>query len=673
MVEIFKKLNFRALTETYNCSNGLRINFSLVDDLVPDCGPDAEDEKLLENIKQNELHSCAKRDQFPCKIGHPRCFNIYDICKYRLNDMSHLIPCRSGEHLENCNDFECNMMFKCPSSYCIPWGYVCNSEWNCPSGFDELNSVCGSTRQCYNLYKCVQSQICIHLNDICNGVTDCPHKEDESYCSLNNVICPLTCKCLTYAIQCIKLNLNVDIFKKAFPFHVVSIEMSQNYSTLYFLKFFKFVTTLILVKNEIEQLCGKLPSFQYLFVLDAGFNNIKRITSYCIIDAYFLKILRLNNNKVSLIFSHAFVNLTSIQLIDLSQNLLYSFTSKMVINSCVRVLSLINNNIKIIELSNLKLDMLKINNYHFCCVMIKTAQCSAQMPWYISCADLLGNLKIKGFLYSTCGSIILFNIFTMASQMFLRTQKISGFDITVLSINITDIMYGFSLFILCVADSYFQRHFLLHAPEWKFSLTCLVVFTTVLSYNFSSSFLLSFLSLQRYMIVIYPLRTKFKEIKFIKSFIFWVFISIFFFSFAAALFTRYYYKLIPFHLCFPFLDPSKSVFVMKFFTWMTLIAHTCTIIFMLIVNLLTIKATQNTEINQQNIISKNRSHSTMIIQTIVFFISSIVCWIPCDITYMICIFLERYSIEIIIWIVVVVSPTKSIINPIIFTIIKFKK
>ena len=81
--------------------------------------------------------------------------------------MNHLIPCRTGEHLENCNEFECSMLFKCPSYHCIPWGYVCDSKWDCPDGFDE--HICGSKRQYHNMYKCTQSQICIHLNDVCNS------------------------------------------------------------------------------------------------------------------------------------------------------------------------------------------------------------------------------------------------------------------------------------------------------------------------------------------------------------------------------------------------------------------------------------------------------------------------------------------------------------------------
>ena len=332
--ETHKKLTFVAETKTYNCTNGLRIHFSMVNDLVPDCRPDAEDEEFLKNVKHNQLYTCFDKNQIPCRIGHPRCFNISDICTYRLDELNNLIPCRTGEHLQNCIDFECNMLFKCPNSHCIPWGYVCESKWDCPCGSDE--HICGSKRQCHNLYKCTQSQICIHLNDVCNNLTDCPYKEDEKYCSLNKISCPLNCQCLTFAIQCMELNFTVDELWKSLPFHVISIKESLNYTTLHFLKLLKFVSILILARNDLEVFCGKLPQLIYCFALDISFNNVQMISPYCLTDAYFLEVVTLNNNKLSVIFPGAFVNLTSLHLLDLSQNLLHFFTSNMLINSNVR-------------------------------------------------------------------------------------------------------------------------------------------------------------------------------------------------------------------------------------------------------------------------------------------------------------------------------------------------
>ena len=189
----------------------------------------------------------------------------------------------------------------------------------------------------------------------------------------------------------------------------------------------------------------------------------------------------------------------------------------------------------------------------------------------------------------------------------------------------------------------------------KSSPICVSIFTTVVYFNLFSSFLLSFLSLQRYMIVIYHLMTKFKEIKFVKKCIFLAFITTFSLSLTLALITRYYYKLIPFYLCLPFFDPSKSLFTIIMFTWLIYIIHVCAIIFMVTVHRLTIKGIHDAKINLDIRISMKQSFSAINIQMIVFITSGIICWIAADITYITCIFLERYSIEMIIWIVAAVN------------------
>ena len=167
--------------------------------------------------------------------------------------------------------------------------------------------------------------------------------------------------------------------------------------------------------------------------------------------------------------------------------------------------------------------------------------------------------------------------------------------------------------------------------------------------------------------------TKFKEIKFVKKCIFLTFIFIFSLSLVITLFTKNNYKLMPFHLCFPFLDPSNSVLIIKIHTWMIFIIHVCAIISMATVYRLTLKAVHNANDNLDIRISKKKSYSAINIQLIVFITSSIICWIATDITYITCIFLERYSIEMIIWIVAAVSPINSLINPVMFTIMKFRE
>ena len=109
----------------FTCQNRMIIDEKLVNDLVVDCGSEAEDEPQLKALllKQDKV-SCINSYQLPCKEGHSRCYNITDIFKYQLNEFNHLTPCRTGDHLQSCREFECNSMFKCTQSYCLLW-FLC--------------------------------------------------------------------------------------------------------------------------------------------------------------------------------------------------------------------------------------------------------------------------------------------------------------------------------------------------------------------------------------------------------------------------------------------------------------------------------------------------------------------------------------------------------------------
>ena len=131
------------LLNILKCTNGDIVDMILVDDLVPDC-KGAEDERKLQNLLvSGKIYECPQPHQIPCRKGHSRCFNINDICVYRLNKYKHIVPCRTGEHMEECKTFECNKKFKFPGYYCIPFAYICDGKWDCPNGVDESVTNCG--------------------------------------------------------------------------------------------------------------------------------------------------------------------------------------------------------------------------------------------------------------------------------------------------------------------------------------------------------------------------------------------------------------------------------------------------------------------------------------------------------------------------------------------------
>ena len=243
-------------TGFFLCDDGQLISNVLVNDLVADCGPKGEDEVVLSKRHINDTnYQCHLKYQIPCRKGHVRCYNVSEICTFKLNEISVLHPCRTGEHLQNCVQFECNMMFKCPYYYCIPWSYVCDGKWDCPGGIDELQN-CHEGRMCKNMFKCRLSHICIHLGDICNGHFDCPQRDDENMCSLNGQTCPSDCQCLTFVLRCFNITSFRINSERYLPYYILNITSSPQ----------EFVETILKRTNILISLFVENQKQPYLTV-----------------------------------------------------------------------------------------------------------------------------------------------------------------------------------------------------------------------------------------------------------------------------------------------------------------------------------------------------------------------------------------------------------------------
>ena len=81
---------------------------------------------------------CLVPGDLDCVEMNKKCFNVTSMCIYMLNFNNSLTPCKNGRHLEHCKTLKCDSLFKCIFAYCIPWSYVCNGQWDCPRGNDEL-------------------------------------------------------------------------------------------------------------------------------------------------------------------------------------------------------------------------------------------------------------------------------------------------------------------------------------------------------------------------------------------------------------------------------------------------------------------------------------------------------------------------------------------------------
>ena len=298
--------------DMFTCKDNSTIDMSLLNDMISDCGPTAEDEPILKALLTNGSSvDCPSEGQFPCRSGHSKCYTYDQICIYKLDQLNNLYPCRTGSRIEECKEFECHQHYKCPRFYCIPWTYVCDGKWDCPYGYDEKEEHnCGLQRKCKGMLKCLVAQICVHLYDICNDYPDCSFKDDEDLCELKCATCPQKCVCFYFAMKCeIVTKQLLDLSNS--PYAAIHIS-SFLVSSITFIKDHKFFSVLNMSCNFVAHICVSLNYLYFLKVVDFSWNNLEKLPQGCFQELTFLLRNELQNNKISLIEMRSFMNLGQI-------------------------------------------------------------------------------------------------------------------------------------------------------------------------------------------------------------------------------------------------------------------------------------------------------------------------------------------------------------------------
>ena len=105
--------------------------------------------------------------------------------------------------------------FQCPvNGYCLPVYVRCNGVNDCPGREDEAG--CDSYT-CPGFYRCRGSTVCLHAKHVCDTQVQCPQHDDEQFCELTcpqefcelncpqeicELICPSECTCFGWSFVC---------------------------------------------------------------------------------------------------------------------------------------------------------------------------------------------------------------------------------------------------------------------------------------------------------------------------------------------------------------------------------------------------------------------------------------------------------------------------------------
>ncbi len=671
---------------TFTCTKyEMDINANFLDDLVPDC-ISAADEPLLKNLlRHKNVSNCTQQHHIPCFQGHKRCFDVENICTFELNVHGFLIPCRTGSHLESCEAFECNMKFKCKGFYCIPWAYVCNGKWDCPFGFDEdKKQNCKSHRKCTQLYRCRESFICIHVGDLCDEKADCPLGDDEDMCQAHKTKCPEVCLCMAFAISCFHTSLALYVLPHKFTYLSASFSFCVLSPINAFFQKVKSVSLLDVSNNNISFLCNVPSQLEHLTFALFTNNTIASVQEQCFSNLRSLRMVHLGQNIIFLVQSQSFNNLTTFMSLNVSINKLTCIEHTWIIFSNEQnpmLLSVRENPFQHIDdmlFSRLPVKVLDTNDYRLCCIFPLYDDCSSLKPWYISCSNLLTNPQVQAVFIIVDYLILASSIFSIIAQTkSIRMKKHTSqtgdtgkkvnicFEANVIGIHLCDTLFVIYLGIIWVADLAYQNTFVLVGDKWRAGGFCFLSFALVLIFSFASPLLFEILAFSRFDAVHQPIRTKFKEIKFVLK----CFSAIFSLSlFLATSFTcaKYFvHKSVSVSLCLPLADPSDSGEIFKIILGLICSLQMFSSAFVACSHVKLVQELKKST-SQFQTREKQKGQQGVIFQLLLISFSNNISWLPACVIFSVFSFLAQYPTDIVMWTVVAIMPVNSILAALIF-------
>ncbi|KAI8767782.1 G-protein coupled receptor GRL101 [Biomphalaria glabrata] len=478
------------------------------------------------------------------RVWAPKCIYIKD--RHGSN-----IGCDNFHHLSNCKSFSCPDGFmKCFESYCIPDVYKNDGVEDCPKGEDE------GLRYNIDLYfECMNTLRKIDPIYICDGKPQCPRADDELNCK---DWCPSGFFCLDGTVTFNGTNIlrNATFFSPNTTFlNISGFDVSQNNNFINMLSLKKLLV-FIGSRCHINDKTRVLSENSLVYHLDISFNNLVELTYNDFYSQFSnLYILNISHNiGLSVIPRFYFRQFRKLILLDLSftkiteiilhynlnlQFLHLSYTNiteiSLIDNHKIKFLNLSVTNIKNVVLSrkadyeiidlretrtsdfinehffnNITVKGKVLADYKLCCSYFRgenlpAHQCEAEEQPLSTCEDLIGD-SFKGALLWIVAIIAFFgNMITLGYRiLFERATLHQTYVLFVTCLGVSDLLMGVYLVIIASVDVVYRGVYIVHEMSWKQSTLCQIAGTLATLSSETSTFFILFITLERFLTIRFP-------------------------------------------------------------------------------------------------------------------------------------------------------------------------
>ena len=221
--------------------------------------------------------------------------------------------CRDTEHLMYCEHHQCTDAYKCPGSYCIALHMVCDGVNDCPDKEDEHH--CDSLETSGLLY-CRDDNIYIHPRHVCDGVLHCMiSHDDETVCE--DVVCPDGCRCVSFTILCMHANIKGTDLPESL--NVLLVYWSSIHKDL-FKTTHRDITILDLSHSHV--FLGMIPTTFFDKISSLNILYFRNTSIATLRNSPFLQLeklqdLSLQDNKIPILHQRSFKGLSSVTMLNL--------------------------------------------------------------------------------------------------------------------------------------------------------------------------------------------------------------------------------------------------------------------------------------------------------------------------------------------------------------------
>ncbi|KAG7458774.1 hypothetical protein MATL_G00224120 [Megalops atlanticus] len=291
---------------------------------------------------------------------------------------------------------------------------------------------------------------------------------------------------------------------------------------------------LVLLNNALSQLhdkaiCLEMPKLNWL---DMEGNQIESVGNVTFSSCNMLTVLVLQRNRISRLHENAFSPLQKLGELDLSSNRIETIPPNLFVDlgellqlniSYNPILELqVDHFDNLHKLKSLSIEGMEIRNiqrrmfeplknlthiyfkkFQYCGYAPHVRSCKPNTDGISSFEDLLANIVLRVFVWVVSATTCFGNIFVICMRSYIRSEN-KLHAMCIISLCCADGLMGVYLFVIGAFDLKFRGEYNRHAQSWMDSMQCQVVGSLAMLSTEVSVLLLTYLTLEKYICIVYP-------------------------------------------------------------------------------------------------------------------------------------------------------------------------